>query len=65
MPAQDSSGTIQGWWHPEQEQPESDDFAFQEALHRVTRPLYVVNLAGRTAIAQNGTITLGSVRPSG
>ena len=65
MPSQDSSGTIQGWWHPEQEQPESDDSAFQEALHRVTRPLYVVDLAGRTAIAQNGTITLGSVRPSG
>lgn len=65
MPSQDSSGTIQGWWHPEQEQPESDDLAFQEALHRVTRPLYVVNLAGRTAIAQNGTITLGRVRPSG
>jgi len=56
---------FQGWWYPDKKQPLSDDLAFQEALHRVTRPLYVVNLNGRTAIAQDGTITLGSARPEG
>jgi len=66
VPSQDSGENLQGWWYPEKEQPKSDDLAFQEALHQVTRPLYVVNLAGRTAIAQNGTATLGSIiRPSG
>jgi trans-AT polyketide synthase/acyltransferase/oxidoreductase domain-containing protein len=65
VPAQDSGENLQGWWYPEKEQPKSDDLAFQEALHQVTRPLYVVNLAGRPAIAQNGTATLGSIiRPS-
>jgi PfaD family protein len=61
--AQDSGGNLQGWWHPEQKQPVSDDNAFQQALHRVTRPLYIINLDGRTATAQDGTITLGSVKP--
>ena len=64
MQAQDSGGNLQGWWHPEQKQPASDNSAFQEALHRVTRPLYIINLDGRMATAQDGTITLGSARPS-
>lgn len=65
MHSQNSGGNLQGWWQPEQKQPQSDDIAFQKALLRVTRPIYIVNLDGRTAIAQDGTITLGSVRPSG
>jgi PfaD family protein len=65
VPSQDTSANQQGWWYPEKKRPLSDDLAFQEALHRVTRPLYVVNLNGRTAIAQDGTITLGGARPEG
>ena len=65
MHTQESGANLQGWCQPEQKQPRSDDIAFQEALLRVTRPIYIVNLDGRTAIAQDGTITLGSVRPSG
>ena len=65
MHSQDSGENLQGWWQPEQKQPQSDDIAFQEAVLRVNRPIYIVNLDGRTAIAQDGTITLGSVRPSG
>ena len=64
MSSQDTSVNQQGWWHPEQKQPASDNSAFQESLHRVTRPLYIINLDGRTATAQDGTITLGSARPS-
>jgi PfaD family protein len=56
---------FQGWWYPDKKQPLSDDLAFQEALHQVTRPLYVVNFNGRTAIAQDGTISLGDARPEG
>ena len=65
MHSQESGANLQGWWQPQQKQPQSDDIAFQEALLRVTRPIYIVNLNGRKAIAQDGTITLGSVRPSG
>lgn len=64
MHAQNPGGNLQGWWHPEQKQPASDNSAFQEFLHRVTRPLYIINLDGRMATAQDGTITLGSARPS-
>ena len=63
MPLQHTSENQQGWWYPDKRQPLSDDIAFQEALQRVTRPVYVVNLKGRTAVAQDGTITLGSARP--
>jgi trans-AT polyketide synthase/acyltransferase/oxidoreductase domain-containing protein len=63
--SQKTDEQFQGWWYPDKKQPLSDDLAFQEALHRVTRPLYVVNLNGRTAIAQDGTITLGSASPEG
>ena len=63
MPLQDTSENQQGWWYPDKKQPLSDGPAFQEALHRVTRPIYIVNHNGRTAIAQDGTITLGGTRP--
>ncbi len=65
MHSQESGANLQGWWQPEQKQPQSDDIAFQEALLRVTRPVYIVSLDGRPAVAQDGTITLGSIRPSG
>ena len=65
MSLQYTSENQQGWWYPDKKQPLSDDLAFQEALHRVTRPLYIVNLNGRPAIAQDGTITLGADGPEG
>ena len=63
MPLQDTNKNQQGWWYPDKKQPLSDGPAFQEALHRVTRPIYIVNHNGRAAIAQDGTITLGGTRP--
>ncbi len=65
MQPQDSGGNLQGWWQAERKLPQSDEVAFQEALLRVTRPVYIVHLDGRTAVAQDGTITLGSAGPSG
>jgi PfaD family protein len=55
---------LQGWWHPDQCRPESDVRAFQKALLRVTRPLYLVDLDGQMAVAQEGAITLGMAKPS-
>jgi len=63
--AQESGANQKGWWYPAKHQPSSDAIAFQEALHQVTRPVYVVNLNGRAAVAQDGTLTLGSARPDG
>ncbi len=60
-----TDGNPQGWWRPDHRQPESDDRAFQKALRQVTRPLYVVNLKGRAAVTQDGTITIGPVKPDG
>ncbi|MGD9301031.1 MAG: PfaD family polyunsaturated fatty acid/polyketide biosynthesis protein, partial [Desulfobacterales bacterium] len=65
MPSHDSGGNLQGWWYPDHKRPQSDDGAFQKALHRVSHPVYIVDLDGRTAIAQDGTITLGSGGSSG
>ena len=63
MSSPDTDKAPQGWWHPEQNPPESDDAAFQIALRQVTRPLYVVKLNGRAAVAQDGTLTLGGGIP--
>ncbi len=63
MPPQDTSASQQGWWYPDKKQPLFDGPAFQKALHRVTRPVYVVHHNGRTAIAQDGTMILGADRP--
>jgi PfaD family protein len=60
-----TDGNLQGWWQPEKNQPESSNAAFQEAFHRVNRPIFLVDLKGKMAVAQHGTITLGKVEPSG
>jgi len=52
-----------GWWHPDQSRPDSDVRAFQKALLRVTRPLYLVDLDGQPAVTQEGAITLGMPKP--
>ena len=65
MRSQNSNGNLKGWWHPEQKQPDSNDRAFQDAFHRVNRPLYIVDFNGKAAVAQDGTITIGKVKPPG
>ncbi len=65
MVSPNTDGNLQGWWHPEQKQPDPNDRAFQEAFHRVYRPLYIVDLNGKAAVAQDGTMTIGKVKPPG
>ena len=54
-----------GWWRPKHNPPEAGDTAFQDAIHRVNRPIYVVDLKGKTAVCQDGTITIGDIDSSG
>lgn len=64
MISPNSSKNIQGWWQPDQSRPESGVRAFQKALLRVTRPIYLVDLDGQMAVAQEGAITIGMAKPS-
>jgi len=54
-----------GWWQPAQNLPATSDPAIFEALLRVTRPLFLIELDGNTAVAQEGTVTIGDRKPSG
>lgn len=52
-----------GWWQPAGNLPDTGKQALNSAILRLNRPLYVVNLNGRTAFAQDGTITIGNCKP--
>ncbi|CAB1062697.1 Enoyl-[acyl-carrier-protein] reductase [FMN] (EC, inferred for PFA pathway [Olavius sp. associated proteobacterium Delta 1] len=54
-----------GWWQPSRGLPDASSQALGEAILGVNRPLFVVNFNGKTAIAQDGTITIGDRKPSG
>jgi PfaD family protein len=53
-----------GWWQPEQSLPATGDHALSSAVHRVTQPLYLINHNGKTAVSQEGTITIGETKPA-
>ena len=55
---------LQGWWHPGNTQPEVGHAAFQQGFYRVNHPLLVVEVNDQTAVAREGTITLGKAKPS-
>lgn len=65
MPSANNTAGHLGWWQPELRLPKSDDHALSKAVRRVTRPLFLVNHDGRTAISQEGTISIGKNKPSG
>jgi PfaD family protein len=56
---------FQVWWHPDKTQPEVGHAAFQQGFYRVNHPLFVVGVNDKTAVARDGTITLGKAKPSG
>jgi len=62
---QNSDARRIGWWRSENKPPESGDSAFHEAILQVKRPLYLVDLNGKTAISLDGAITIGGPQPSG
>ena len=54
-----------GWWQPAQSLPATGDHALSSAVHRVTQPFFLINHNGKTAVSQEGTITIGEAKPSG
>ncbi len=49
-----------GRWNPDQTNPEFGDAALAEALARIGRPVYVVDVDGQTGVAQSGSAVFGS-----
>ena len=49
-----------GRWNPDQANPEFGDAALAEALARIDRPVYVVDVDGQTGVAQSGSAVFGS-----
>lgn len=54
-----------GWWQPAQQLPATSDQALRGAIHRVTYPLFLININGKTGVSQEGTITIGSEKSAG
>jgi PfaD family protein len=54
-----------GWWRPAQSQPDLTLQAFHNAIHRVNRPVFVIDLNGRLAVSQEGSATFGNGKPPG
>ena len=54
-----------GWWQPSRNLPDTSQRGFFEALRRVTRPIFVVNFNGTTAVSQDGSTVIGSKKPAG
>jgi len=52
-----------GWWQPSRSLPDTSPEGLRTALYRVTRPIFIVNFNGKTAVSQEGTITIGSRKP--
>lgn len=63
MQPQKSNGFHQGWWYPEHNPPQPGDQAVYDALRRVARPVFLVDLDGRIAVSQDGTMILGIRKP--
>jgi trans-AT polyketide synthase, acyltransferase and oxidoreductase domains len=53
-----------GWWQPARNLPDTSRQGLCDALYRVTRPVFVVSFNGKTAVCQDGTISIGSRKPA-
>jgi trans-AT polyketide synthase/acyltransferase/oxidoreductase domain-containing protein len=53
-----------GWWQPSRNLPDTSQQGLCEALYRAARPIFVVNFNGQPAVSQDGTITIGSRKPT-
>jgi trans-AT polyketide synthase/acyltransferase/oxidoreductase domain-containing protein len=54
-----------GWWQPSRGVPDTGEPALRKAILEVSRPLFIVNLNGKMACAQDGTLTIGAKKPIG
>jgi PfaD family protein len=55
----------QGWWTPGEEPPVQGVDEIKKALMRISKPLYLVEMEGRTAAANSGSALLGHNAPQG
>jgi PfaD family protein len=56
-----SNPHIAGWWLPGDSEPEPGEQAIRSAILNVNRPVYLLDLNGIPAVANGGTITIGSI----
>jgi len=57
------NSSLRGWWQPEGSRPEAGQHALDEALMRVSRPVFVIRQNDKLAVSQQGSITIGGDRP--
>ena len=54
---------ILGWWQPSRNLPDTSLEGLHAALYRVNHPIFIVNFNGKTAVSQDGTVTIGTQKP--
>ena len=59
----DATMAVHGYWKPDQQLPKTGAPALLQALHHLSRPLIVVDMDGRIAVAHDGVATVGGCKP--
>lgn len=59
LPQPAGSAAVGAWWRPGAAAPQVGEEAFAAAIQRVGRPVFVVEVDGRLAVAQDGTAMFG------
>jgi hypothetical protein len=60
-----SDGIQSGWWKSATDRSDLTPQTLRDAIQRVNRPIFVVDLNGKYGVSQEGTITLGDRKPPG
>jgi trans-AT polyketide synthase, acyltransferase and oxidoreductase domains len=60
-----SEGIQPGWWKSATGQPDLALQTLRNAIYRVNRPIFMVDLNGKYGVSQEGAITIGDRKPPG
>jgi trans-AT polyketide synthase, acyltransferase and oxidoreductase domains len=60
-----SDGIQSGWWKSATDRSDLTPQTLRDAIQRVNRPIFVVDLNGKYGVSQEGTITIGDRKPPG
>ncbi len=52
---------ISGWWTQGDTPPEAGNQAIKAAIYRVTKPIFLINMNGKPAVGNGGTILIGDL----
>ena len=52
---------ISGWWTQGNTPPEAGNQAVKAAIYRVTKPIFLINMNGKPAVGNGGTILIGDL----